>query len=133
MSTRCVIFCLQLINLIAISQLSSAVASPSLLPRLAPPSSPTQQYRPPARETPLRTDSAGVRLSEEKGPSVVTQSTIATERPIAYQLAIGSLIECVQTLIPKLPTKFSINSSTVSKPKLLLIPNQSQPNQRPNQ
>jgi hypothetical protein len=131
MSTRSVIFCLQIINLIAINQLSSAVASPSLLPRLAPSPSP-QPYRPPTRETPLRTDSAGVRLSEEKGPSVVTQSTIATERPIAYQLAIGSLIECVQTLIPKLPAKFPISSSTVLKPKLLLIPNQSQPNQRPN-
>lgn len=132
MSTRSVIFCLQIINLIAINQLSSAVASPSLLPRLAPGSSP-QQYRPPARETPLRTESAGVRLSEEKGPSVVTQSTIATERPIAYQPAIGSLMECVQTLIPRLPTQLPISSSTVSKPKLLLIPNQSQPNQRPNQ
>jgi hypothetical protein len=123
MSTRSVIFCLQLINLIAINQLSSAVAAPSLLPRLAPTSSP-QQYRPPARETPLRTDSAGVRLSGEKGPSVVTQSTIATQRPIAYQLVIGRLIEYVQTLIPKFPIAL--------QPKLILIPNQSQPNQRPN-
>lgn len=124
MYTRSVLFCLQIINLITINQLSSAVASPSLLPRLASTSS-SQQYRPPARETPLRTDSAGVRLSEEKGPSVVTQSTIATQRPIAYQLVIGRLIDYVQTLIPKFPIAL--------KPKLILIPNQSQPNQRPNQ
>ena len=125
MYTRSVLFCLQIINLITISQLTGlapAVASPNLLPRLAPRSS--QQYSPPARETPLRTDSAGVRLSGEKGPSVVTQSTIATQRPIAYPLVIGRLIDYVQTLIPKFPIAL--------KPKLILIPNQSQPNQRPN-
>ena len=127
MCTRTVLFCLQIINLIAISQLSPAIASPSLLPRLVPSISPAARnpvYRPPARQIPLRTDSAGVRLSAEKGPSSITQNTIATERPIAYQLAIGNLIECVQTLIPIFPTALT--------PKSILIPNQSQSNQRPN-
>lgn len=127
MSTRSALFCLQIINLLTISQLSPAIASPSLLPRLAPSTSPVYEspaYRPPARAIPLRTDSAGVRLSEGKGPSSVTQSTIATERPIAYQHAIGNLIEYVQTLIPTFPTALTSKS--------ILIPNQPKPNQRPN-
>lgn len=125
MCTRFTLFCLQIINLIAISQLSPAIASPSLLPRLAPsisPVSPSPVYRPPARAIPLRTDSAGVRLNDEKGPSSVIQNTIATERPIAYQLAIGNLIECVQTLIPKFPAALTSKS--------ILIPKQPQSNQR---
>ena len=132
MYTRLTLFCLQIINLIAISQLSPAVASPSLLPRLAPSISPGYQrpaYRPPARAIPLRTDSAGVRLNDEKGPSSVTQNTIATERPIPYQLAIGNLIECVQTLIPKFPATL-ISKSIISKS--ILIPKQPRSNQRPN-
>ena len=121
MSTHSVYFCNQIINLITISLLTSlspAVASPNLLPHQIPKFSP--DYRAPARETPLRTDSAGVRLSDEKGPSSVTQNTIATERPIAYQPAIGYLIAYVQTLIPELPPALM--------PKSVLIPNQAQPN-----
>ena len=121
MSTRSVCFCNQIINLIAISLLTSfspAIASPNLLPHQAPKLNP--DYRAPARETPMRTDSAGVRLSDEKGPSSVTQNTIATERPIAYQPEIGNLIKYVQTLIPELPPALI--------PKSILIPNQTKPN-----
>ena len=121
MFTRSVRFCSQIINLIAISLLTSfspAIASPNLLPHQPPKLSP--DYRAPARETPLRTDSAGVRLSDEKGPSSVTQNTIATERPIAYQPAIGNLIEYIQSLIPNIPPALM--------PKSILIPNQAQPN-----
>ena len=129
MSTRSVCLCNQIINLITISLLTSfspAIASqnispntsPNLLPHQAPKLNP--DYRAPARETPLRTDSAGVRLSDEKGPSSVTQNTIATERPIAYQPAIGNLIDYVQTLIPEIPPALM--------PKSILIPNQAQPN-----
>ena len=132
MSTRPVRFCDQIINLITISLLTSlspAIASqnispntsPKLLPHQAPKFAP--DYRAPARETPLRTDSAGVRLSDEKGPSSVTQNTIAIERPITYQPAIGNLIAYVQTLIPKFPLALM--------PKSILTPNQAQPNQRP--
>ncbi len=124
MSTRPVRFCNQIINLITISlltTLSPAVATPNLLPYQVPKLNP--DYRAPARETPLRTDSAGVRLNDEKGPSSVTQNTIATERPIAYQPAIGNLIKYVQTLIPEIPPALM--------PKSVLTPNQAQPNQSP--
>ena len=125
MSTRSVRFCNQIINLIAISLLTSfspAIASPNTSPNLLPHQAPkfTPDYRAPARETPLRTDSAGVRLSDEKGPSSVTQNTIATERPIAYQPAIGNLIEYIQSLIPEIPPALM--------PKSILTPNQTQPN-----
>lgn len=122
MPTRSIRFCNQIINLITISLLTSfspAIAAPDLLPHQVPKLNP--DYRAPARETPLRTDSAGVRLSDEKGPSSVTQNTIATERPIAYQPAIGNLIKYVQTLIPEIPPALM--------PKSVLT-NQAQPDQR---
>jgi hypothetical protein len=62
-------------------------------------SSPTPAYLPPARETPLRTESAGVRLGEEKGPATVTQNTIATERLIIYRPVIAPILDWLQDLI----------------------------------
>jgi hypothetical protein len=81
-------------GLISILSLSPGVAT-------RPPisSSPLTNYVPPARETPLRTESAGVRLSEEKGPATVTQNTIATERLTLYHPAIAPILDWLQSLI----------------------------------
>lgn len=62
-------------------------------------SNPTPNYVPPARETPLRTESAGVRMGGEKGPTNVTQNTIATERLISYSPGIAPILDWIQTLI----------------------------------
>ncbi len=62
--------------------------------------SPTPEYIPPARETPLRTESAGVRLGEEKGPATVKQNTIATEHLIVYRPAITPILDWLQVLLP---------------------------------
>ncbi len=63
------------------------------------PVNPTPNYVPPARETPLRTESAGVRLGEEKGPTTVTENTIATERLTVYRPAIAPILDWLQALI----------------------------------
>ncbi len=80
--------------------ISPSIASPSTT-TAAPPinSSPTPNYVPPARETPLRTESAGVRLGEEKGPATVTENTIATERLTLYRPAIAPILDWLQELI----------------------------------
>jgi hypothetical protein len=65
-----------------------------------PVSSPTPEYVPPARETPLRTESAGVRLGDEKGPASVTHNTIATERLITYRPGITTILDWLYVLLP---------------------------------
>jgi hypothetical protein len=80
---------------------SGLISTLSVAPSTAmtPVSSPTPEYVPPARETPLRTESAGVRLGDEKGPATVTQNTIATERLIIYRPAIAPILDWLQDLI----------------------------------
>jgi hypothetical protein len=78
-------------------------------------SSPTPEYAPPARETPLRTESAGVRLGEEKGPATVTHNTIATERLITYRPAIAPILDWLQDLI--LRTQHQSHRSPQKQPR----------------
>jgi hypothetical protein len=81
--------------------------------------SPTPEYIPPARETPLRTESAGVRLGEEKGPATVKQNTIATEHLIIYRPAIAPILNWLQVLLPtSLPKDlFKTDKTPKSTPK----------------
>lgn len=89
-----------------IPAISPSVASPSAVSSrvvsskvATMPVNPTPNYVPPARETPLRTESAGVRLGEEKGPTTVTENTIATERLTVYRPAIAPILDWLQALI----------------------------------
>lgn len=86
--------------------LTLAVSGLIFLGNIAQPASataivtPTPEYVPPARETPLRTESAGVRLGEEKGPATVTQNTIATEHLMVYRPVIAPILDWLQSLLP---------------------------------
>ena len=72
---------------------SSSSSSPSSSSK----ASPNPAYQPPLRETPLRTESAGVRLNEEycidSSPSPVAAQTRLTQ-------SLPRLILSVQTLLP---------------------------------
>jgi hypothetical protein len=88
----------------------------SIQPSLAVPTTPPN-YVPPARETPLRTESAGVRLGEEKGPSTVTQNTIAIERLIVYRPVIAPILDWLQVLLPATVPQKLFKVSSIQNPK----------------
>ena len=72
-------------------------SSPKAFSNSSPKVSPNPVYQPPLRETPLRTESAGVRLNEEycidSSPGTVTTQTRLTQ-------SLPQLIRSVQTLLP---------------------------------
>jgi hypothetical protein len=90
-------------GLISLLLVPPSSATPTQAANGATPAPFTHDYVPPARETPMRTESAGVRLGEEKGPATVTQNTIATERLVVYRPMIGGILPQVYSLFPTVP------------------------------